>query len=211
MALQALTDDSVAVLREAANIPLLTAEEERELAANKTERNIQRLMEANIRLIRHTAKFVPRAKDLDSDSILAYGTMGLRTAAEKYDGTFRFSTYASWWIRSALTHNMDKHLRHSYNEITETALGAEERPDIEFVAHEDHIGGKIDNLIIDDIREKVIESLGFDHWRCYYLKEGYGWSKADIAKELRMTVRTVGRRLADTEMFLQIQRKKGEI
>ncbi len=101
-------DDPVKVyLREIGRVPLLTSEEEVELAVKITEGNSyakQRLTEANLRLVVSIAKkYVGRGMYfLD---LIQEGNVGLIKAVDKFDYTkgFKFSTYATWWIRQAIT------------------------------------------------------------------------------------------------------------
>ena len=88
-------------------MPLLSAEEEVELAIRMEEGDEsarQRLSEANLRLVVSIAKrYVGRGMHfLD---LIQEGNMGLIKAVEKFDYTkgFKFSTYATWWIRQAIT------------------------------------------------------------------------------------------------------------
>ncbi len=101
-------DDPVRVyLKEIGRVPLLTSEEEIELAIRITEddkKAKQRLAEANLRLVVSIAKrYVGRGMQfLD---LIQEGNLGLIKAVEKFDYTkgFKFSTYATWWIRQAIT------------------------------------------------------------------------------------------------------------
>ena len=101
-------DDPVKVyLREIGRVPLLSSEEEIELAVKISEGNEyakQRLTEANLRLVVSIAKkYVGRGMYfLD---LIQEGTVGLIKAVDKVDYTkgFKFSTYATWWIRQAIT------------------------------------------------------------------------------------------------------------
>ena len=94
-------------LKEIGVVPLLTNEEEQELAIlveqGDTEAK-QRLAEANLRLVVSIAKrYVGRGMQfLD---LIQEGNMGLMKAVDKFDYTkgFKFSTYATWWIRQAIT------------------------------------------------------------------------------------------------------------
>lgn len=94
-------------LKEIGRVSLLTAEEEVELALRIQEGEQeakQKLAEANLRLVVSIAKrYVGRGMQfLD---LIQEGNMGLMKAVEKFDHTkgFKFSTYATWWIRQAIT------------------------------------------------------------------------------------------------------------
>ncbi|MEE0808444.1 MAG: RNA polymerase sigma factor RpoD [Acutalibacteraceae bacterium] len=101
-------DDPVKVyLREIGRVPLLSSEEEIALAvkiADGDEYSKQRLTEANLRLVVSIAKkYVGRGMYfLD---LIQEGNVGLIKAVDKFDHTkgFKFSTYATWWIRQAIT------------------------------------------------------------------------------------------------------------
>ncbi|MEM6997561.1 MAG: RNA polymerase sigma factor RpoD [Patescibacteria group bacterium] len=103
-----ISDDSVRLyLREIGKIPLLTPEEELALAyrVKKGEKKAKDAMaEANMRLVVSIAKrYVGRGLDLLD--LIQEGNTGLLRAVEKFepDKGFKFSTYATWWIRQAIT------------------------------------------------------------------------------------------------------------
>ena len=102
------TDDSLRNYYSAIKrIPLLTAEEERELSSRVfagDEEARSHLIEANLRLVVKIARgFV--TPDMPLLDLIQEGNIGLIKAAEKFDGErqVRFSTYASWWIRQSIT------------------------------------------------------------------------------------------------------------
>ena len=102
------TDDPVRMyLKEIGKIPLLTPEEETELAkrmAEGDEEAKRRMAEANLRLVVSIAKrYVGRG--LLFLDLIQEGNLGLIKAVEKFDYTkgYKFSTYATWWIRQAIT------------------------------------------------------------------------------------------------------------
>lgn len=102
------TEDPVRMyLKEIGNVPLLSTEEEVELAKRVEEGDEEakkRLIEANLRLVVSIAKkYVGRGMPfLD---LIQEGNMGLMKAVDKFDYAkgFKFSTYATWWIRQAIT------------------------------------------------------------------------------------------------------------
>ena len=101
------TDSIQMYLREIGKIPLLTGAEEVELAKRK-ERNEReaerRLIEANLRLVVSIAKkFV--GKSLSLLDLIQEGNIGLFRAVKKFEYRkgYKFSTYATWWIRQAIT------------------------------------------------------------------------------------------------------------
>ena len=131
-------DDPVKVyLKEIGRVPLLSPEEETELALKiqaggpDGEKAKQRLSEANLRLVVSIAKrYVGRGMQfLD---LIQEGNLGLIKAVEKFDHTkgFKFSTYATWWIRQSITRaiadqgrtiRIPVHLVESINRVKKTA------------------------------------------------------------------------------------------
>lgn len=94
-------------LKDIGKIPLLTPEEEKEVAKKSAEGSLEatkKLGEANLRLVVSIAKkYVGRG--LDFLDLIEEGNLGLIKAVEKFDVTkgYKFSTYATWWIRQAIT------------------------------------------------------------------------------------------------------------
>ena len=104
----AFADDSVRLyLREIGKIPLLTPEEEADLAqrivkGDKKAKN--KMVESNMRLVVSIAKRYG-GRGLDFLDLIQEGNTGLLRAVEKFDPEkgFKFSTYATWWVRQAIT------------------------------------------------------------------------------------------------------------
>ena len=142
-------DDPVRMyLKEIGKIPLLTADEEIELAKRIEQGDIeakQALASANLRLVVSLAKkFVNRGMQfLD---LIQEGNLGLMRAVEKFDyrRNFKFSTYATWWIRQAITRaiadqartiRIPVHMVETINKLVRVnrqllqELGREPRPD----------------------------------------------------------------------------------
>ncbi|MGI6109435.1 MAG: RNA polymerase sigma factor RpoD [Eubacteriaceae bacterium] len=94
-------------LKEIGKVPLLTAEEELDLATRMEQGDVEakkKLAEANLRLVVSIAKrYVGRGMSLLD--LIQEGNLGLIKAVEKFDYKkgFKFSTYATWWIRQAIT------------------------------------------------------------------------------------------------------------
>ena len=101
------TDPVRMYLKEIGKIPLLSAEEELELAKKISEGDEsakKRMVEANLRLVVSVAKhYLGRGMQLLD--LIQEGNMGLLKAVEKFDYTkgYKFSTYATWWIRQSIT------------------------------------------------------------------------------------------------------------
>ncbi len=109
-------DDSVRTwLKRIGRIPLLNAEQELALARHATsgcDNCKLMLIEANLRLVVSIAKrFVNRG--LSFQDLIQEGNMGLIRAVEKFDPErgFRFSTYATWWVRQAISRAISDHGR----------------------------------------------------------------------------------------------------
>ena len=104
-----IADDSVKIyLQQIGRIPLLSSEEELEVAKEIKEKNSQeakeKLVNANLRLVVSIAKkYIGRG--LSFLDLIQEGNLGLMRAAEKFDYTkgYKFSTYATWWIQQAIT------------------------------------------------------------------------------------------------------------
>ena len=103
----ALDDPVKAYLKEIGRVPLLTAEQETELAraAQAGDEDARRkLSEANLRLVVSVAKRYA-GRGLPFLDLIQEGNLGLMKAAEKFEPErgFKFSTYATWWIRQSIT------------------------------------------------------------------------------------------------------------
>ena len=103
------TDSVQMYLKEIGRIPLISGEEEKELARRietGDEDAKNRLAQANLRLVVSIAKkYVGRTPNLGLLDLIQEGNLGLFRAVEKFDWRkgYKFSTYATWWIRQAVT------------------------------------------------------------------------------------------------------------
>ena len=110
------TDDPVRMyLKEIGKVSLLTADEERELAIRMEkgdEEAKKKLCESNLRLVVSIAKrYLNRG--LSFLDLIQEGNLGLIKAVDKFDYTkgYKFSTYATWWIRQAITRSIEDQAR----------------------------------------------------------------------------------------------------
>ena len=105
------TDDPVRMyLKEIGTVQLLSAEEELELAKRKAEgdeKAKERLIEANLRLVVSIAKRYT-GRGMSFLDLVQEGNLGLMKGVQKFDYTkgYKFSTYATWWIRQAITRSI---------------------------------------------------------------------------------------------------------
>ncbi|MCL4406125.1 MAG: sigma-70 family RNA polymerase sigma factor [Patescibacteria group bacterium] len=112
-----LPDNVQIYLKEIGKTPLLTTLEEREIAkkvAHGDEEARQKLIKANLRLVVSIAKrYVNRSPQLGILDLIQEGNLGLFRAVQKFDYRkgFKFSTYATWWIRQAITRALADHSR----------------------------------------------------------------------------------------------------
>lgn len=104
------TDSVSSFIRETRNYALLTKEEEIELAEKIKEgdkKAFEKLCNSNLRLVFSVARKYSSNKkhNMAFEDLLQEGCTGLMTAAKNFDATkgFKFSTYATWWIRQAIT------------------------------------------------------------------------------------------------------------
>ena len=109
--LEDISADSVQMyLREIGQVPLLTTEEEIQLAKRKEKGDLdakKKLIEANLRLVVSIAKKFT-GRNLSLLDLIQEGNIGLFRAVEKFDYRrgYKFSTYATWWIRQSITRSL---------------------------------------------------------------------------------------------------------
>ena len=103
----ASTDPIRVYLKEIGSIPLLTQEQEQDLAKRKSEGDAEagkKLVEANLRLVVSIAKRYT-GRGMSFLDLVQEGNIGLMKAVEKFDYTkgYRLSTYATWWVKQSVT------------------------------------------------------------------------------------------------------------
>jgi RNA polymerase primary sigma factor len=162
-------------LREIGKVPLLSNEEELELAKRiqkGDQEAAQKMTEANLRLVVSIAKrYVGRGMQLLD--LVQEGNLGLLKAVEKYDYTkgFKFSTYATWWVRQAITRaladqartiRIPVHMVETMNKLTQHSrklqqeLGRE--PSLEELAEVMHMSPER----INEIRQMCMEPVSLE-------------------------------------------------
>jgi RNA polymerase primary sigma factor len=162
-------------LREIGKVPLLSNEEELELAkriVKGDQEAAQKMTEANLRLVVPIAKrYVGRGMQLLD--LIQEGNLGLLKAVEKYDYTkgFKFSTYATWWVRQAITRaladqartiRIPVHMVETMNKLTQHSrklqqeLGRE--PTLEELAEVMHMSPER----INEIRQMCMEPVSLE-------------------------------------------------
>ncbi len=110
--LSKLSTDSIQMyLKEIGKVPLLTGDEEVELAKRKEKGDREaekKIIEANLRLVVSIAKKFSGAKGMSLLDLIQEGNIGLFRAVEKFEYRrgYKFSTYATWWIRQAITRSL---------------------------------------------------------------------------------------------------------
>ncbi len=158
-----ITADSIRqYLTEIGNSKLLSAEEERELAKRASEgdeKAREQLINSNLKLVVSIAKKYREVSFLDA---IQEGNIGLMKAVEKFDYTlgFKFSTYATWWIRQAITRSIADQARtiripvHMYEHVRKmNAIDNEYLTKEGRLATDKEIAEKLD-LTEEEVREK---------------------------------------------------------
>ncbi len=110
-----LSDPVKMYLKEIGQVPLLSPEEELKLAREVKEGNqnsYHKMIEHNLRLVVSIARRYMN-RGLDFEDLIQEGNLGLATAVERFDPErgFKFSTYATWWIRQAITRSLGNQAR----------------------------------------------------------------------------------------------------
>ena len=162
-------------LREIGKVPLLTAEQEMEIAQRISQGDqdaAREMTEANLRLVVSIAKrYVGRGMQLLD--LIQEGNLGLLKAVEKYDHTkgFKFSTYATWWVRQAITRaladqartiRIPVHMVETMNKLTQASrklqqeLGRE--PTVEELSKVLHLSPER----INEIRQMCMEPVSLE-------------------------------------------------
>ena len=114
---EVLTDATQRYLSEISKYPLLTPEEEKELAKKAAKGDLEareRLIKSNLRLVVSIAKkYIGRSKGLTFLDLIQEGNAGLIKAVDRFDWRrgFKFSTFATWWIRQAISRALSDQAR----------------------------------------------------------------------------------------------------
>ena len=164
--------DSVRVyLKEIGQFPLLTAEEEYETARKIAEENDEAakelLINSNLRLVVSVAKDYLN-KGLSIQDLIQEGNIGLMHAVDKFDYTkgFRFSTYATWWIRQSMVRGiadqsrdirLPVHLTEHINQVKKVQWQLMQEMDREPTAEE--IAERIEGMTPEKVRDMLKVSM----------------------------------------------------
>ena len=170
------TSDPVRMyLREIGKVPLLTQEEELELAkriAEGDEEAERKMTEANLRLVVSIAKrYVGRGMQLLD--LIQEGNLGLLKAVKKYDHTkgFKFSTYATWWVRQAITRaladqartiRIPVHMVETMNKLTQCSRKLQQELGREPTIDELSKAVKLSPERINEIRQMCMEPVSLE-------------------------------------------------
>ncbi|MEZ4487724.1 MAG: sigma-70 family RNA polymerase sigma factor [Cyanobacteriota/Melainabacteria group bacterium] len=211
------TEDSVRLyLREIGRVRMIKPDEEIELARRIADGDAeakQKLIQANLRLVISIAKkYVNRG--LPFQDLIQEGNLGLIRAAEKFDHTkgFKFSTYATWWIRQAISRGLaDKsrtirvpvHMVESINKLKKTSAKLSQelgrKPTEEELAHAMKLSvTKIQEILTAD-REPVSMEMPLNRDEETYLGdliEDNESSRPDATTEEQLLRQDIGRMLS---------------
>lgn len=162
-------------LREIGKVPLLTQEQEQELAkriAQGDKEAAKQMTEANLRLVVSIAKrYVGRGMQLLD--LIQEGNLGLLKAVEKYDFTkgFKFSTYATWWVRQAITRaladqartiRIPVHMVETMNKLTQCSRKLQQELGREPTVEELSKAMRITPERINEIRQMCMEPVSLE-------------------------------------------------
>ena len=162
-------------LREIGKVPLLTSEEELALAKQVAEGDpdaARAMTEANLRLVVSIAKrYVGRGMQLLD--LIQEGNLGLLKAVEKYDYTkgFKFSTYATWWVRQAITRaladqartiRIPVHMVETMNKLTQTSRKLQQELGREPATEELAEAMQISPERVNEIRQMCMEPVSLE-------------------------------------------------
>ena len=173
----ASVDDSVkSYLREIGRYPLLTSEEELDIAkrmAAGDEEAKKILNQSNLRLVVHIAKRYTGRTSLMFQDLIQEGNMGLMRAVTKFDYRkgFRFSTYATWWIRQSITRaiadqgrtiRIPAHMVEKINKLLKTSRALQQEMGREPTVAELGIAMGMSPEKIEEIRATSLDTTSLD-------------------------------------------------
>src|ERR1700692_2187022 len=210
-----MTTDSLQLfLKDIGKVRLLTAQEEADLAKRIERGDLdakQKMVESNLRLVVSIAKNY-RNQGLPFLDLIQEGTLGLVRAAEKFDYRkgFKFSTYATWWIRQAIARALaDKartiripvHVVEKLNKIGRaerklvTELGREPTP--EEIA--DSPFDRAADLLTKEALKEALENLSYRERRVLELRYGLGGEHPRTLDEVGRTFNVTRERIRQIE------------
>src|ERR671913_165175 len=210
-----MTTDSLQLfLKDIGKVRLLTAQEEVDLAKRIERGDLdakQKMVESNLRLVVSIAKNY-RNQGLPFLDLIQEGTLGLVRAAEKFDYRkgFKFSTYATWWIRQAIARALaDKartiripvHVVEKLNKIGRaerklvTELGREPTPDEKAEAPFERAA----DLLTKEALREALENLSYRERRVLELRYGLGGEHPRTLDEVGRTFNVTRERIRQIE------------
>jgi RNA polymerase primary sigma factor len=217
-----MTTDSLQLfLKDIGKVRLLTAQEEVDLAKRIERGDLdakQKMVESNLRLVVSIAKNY-RNQGLPFLDLIQEGTLGLVRAAEKFDYRkgFKFSTYATWWIRQAIARALaDKartiripvHVVEKLNKIGRaerklvTELGDEEESEFgQFIADEraESPYERAAEILTKEALREALENLSYRERRVLELRYGLGGEHPRTLDEVGRTFNVTRERIRQIE------------
>lgn len=185
-----LDDSTKMYLREIGQIPLLSDEEEKQLFiqySNGNQKVKQKLIDSNLRLCVSIAKKYMGTSTLDLLDLIQEGNIGLVKAVEKFDAFkgYKFSTYATWWIRQGVTRSIAESSRtirvpvHTYETMKKIRKFINK-----FYAENGRYPSKTEISEILEIKEELVEIYRLNMKEIFSLDMPIGEDKESSLKEL---------------------------
>src|ERR687886_751013 len=210
-----MTTDSLQLfLKDIGKVRLLTAQEEVDLAKRIERGDLdakQKMVESNLRLVVSIAKNY-RNQGLPFLDLIQEGTLGLVRAAEKFDYRkgFKFSTYATWWIRQAIAHvtgiepeEVDSIKRSAQAPVSlEKPVGDEEESEFgQFIADEraESPYERAAEILTKEALREALENLSYRERRVLELRYGLGGEHPRTLDEVGRTFNVTRERIRQIE------------
>lgn len=195
----------------------LTAEEEKLCVQHNIKTKemdedcLWRLVNHNIRLILHFGKNIFNDDRTDNEEVFCAGMEALIHAAQKYDGTHRFSTYANHWLRNLMGQagygrRKEKEQGIRFVDIAMFA-DSDDTNSLDLLTDADEYEEKEYMQQVQDelepFKTQIISECGFDAWRVWELRVGYEHSYKRIAKYIGLPEMKVRKMLEGVEAYIK--------